>query len=245
MPIRLDWRLRQRLSTEEITMIGFLLRNMKGYRFLMVIAVVMSIAQVGASLLIPFPLKIILEKIAPPFKDPSLPLLNGPISFFDRFGTRQGLPPGQVHTVLGVILFSVAALILLGVLSALLQYIELYLAAFIGQNLSARLRKQLFAHLERLSLDWHGKQKKGDLVQRITGNITDIEKLVTDGLVDLVAAILTIVGVIVVMLLVNWQFTILSIVILPALFVAVNGYTTNLNTASKKKSQAAGTGAKI
>jgi ATP-binding cassette, subfamily B, bacterial len=221
-------------------MVRFLFRNLKGYRFLMVVAVVMSIAQVGASILLVFPLKIILDKIVPPTKDPSFPFLNGPISFFDRFGTRQGLPPGQVHTVLGVILFSVAASIVLGVLSALLQYIELYLAAFIGQNLSARLRKQLFAHLERLSLDWHGKQKKGDLVQRITGNVADIEKLVTDGLVDVMTAILTIAGVVVVMLLVNWQFTILSVVIIPPLIISVFAYTASIKAASKKASKAAG-----
>src|SRR5712692_9818671 len=224
-------------------MIGFLFRNLKGYRFLMVVAVVMSIAQVGASILLPFSLKIILEKIVPPtkdpFTDPNFSFLNGPVSFFDRFSMQ--LPPhGQVHTVLGVILFSVAAVIVLAVLRALLQYIELYLAAFIGQNLSARLRKQLFAHLERLSLDWHGKQKKGDLVQRITGNITDIEKLVTDGLVDVMTAILTIAGVVVVMLLINRQFTILSVVILPPLIISVFGYTASIKAASKKASKAAG-----
>jgi ATP-binding cassette subfamily B protein len=219
-------------------MVGFLFRNLKGYRFLMVIAVVMTIAQVGANILLAFPLKWILDKILPPKQDPQNipPFLNGIFSLFDRFGNPI---PGQ-HTVLGVILFSSSALIVLGILSAILVYIELYLAAFIAQNLSARLRKQLFAHLERLSLDWHGKQKKGDLVQRITGNIADIEKLVTDGLVDLMAAFLTIVGVIVVMLLVNWQFTILSIVILPALFVVVIGYTTSIKAASKKASKTAG-----
>src|SRR5258708_7333740 len=222
----------------EITMVGFLFRNLKGYRFLMVIAVVMTIAQVGANILLAFPLKWILDKILPPKQDPQNipPFLNGIFSVFDHFGTHI---VGQ-HTVLGVILFSSSALIVLGILSAILVYIELSLAAFIAQNLSARLRKQLFAHLERLSLDWHGKQKKGDLVQRITGNITDIEKLVTDGLVDLVAAILQIVGVIVVMRLVNWQFTILWIVILPALIVVVIGYTTSIKAASKKASKAAG-----
>ena len=79
---------------------------------------------------------------------------------------------------MGVIIFSVLILIVFGILSAILAYITLYLAAFIAQNLTARLRRQLFEHLERLSLDWHGKQKKGDLVQRVTGNIADIEKLV-------------------------------------------------------------------
>src|SRR6266404_7480259 len=222
-------------------MIRFLFRNLKGYRFLIVIAVVMTVAQVGTAILLAFPLKWILDKIVPPTKDPNIPpFMNGILSFFDRFGTTHGLPAGQVHTVLGVILFSSSALIVFGIVGAILVYIELFLAAYIAQHLSERLRKQLFAHLERLSLDWHGKQKKGDLVQRITGNIADIEKLVTDGLVDLVAAILTIGGVIVVMLLVNWQFTILSIVILPALIVVVLGYTKSIKAASKKASKAAG-----
>ena len=222
-------------------MVRFLFRNLKGYRFLIVIAVVMTVAQVGAAILLAFPLKWILDKIVPPTRDPIIPpFMNGILSFFDRFGTIHGLPAGQVHTVLGVILFSSSALIVFGVVGAILVYIELYVAAYIAQHLSERLRKQLFAHLERLSLDWHGKQKKGDLVQRITGNIADIEKLVTDGLVDLVAAVLTIGGVIVVMLLVNWQFTILSIVILPALVVVVLGYTRSIKAAAKKASKAAG-----
>lgn len=219
-------------------MVRFLFRNLKGYRFLIVIAVAMTFAQVGATILLAFPLKIILDKIIN-HRDPWA-LLNGPISFFDQFGTKQGLQAAEVHTVVGVILFSASAIIVLGVISALLSYIELYLAAFIGQNLTARLRKQLFGHLERLSLDWHGKQKKGDLVQRITGNIADIEKLVTDGLVDLMAAILTIGGVVVVMIIVNPQFTLLSIVILPALILVVIGYTTGIKAASKKASKAAG-----
>jgi ABC-type multidrug transport system fused ATPase/permease subunit len=43
-------------------------------------------------------------------------------------------------------------------------------SGFIAQHLTARLREDLFDHLQRISLDWHDKQKKGDLVQRITGN---------------------------------------------------------------------------
>jgi ABC-type multidrug transport system fused ATPase/permease subunit/pSer/pThr/pTyr-binding forkhead associated (FHA) protein len=220
-------------------MVRFLFRNLKGYRLLVVIAITMTFAQVGATILLAFPLKIILDKIVN-HRDPNFPFLDSIFGFFDRFGTTQGLHHGEVHTVLGVILFSACAIIVLGILSAILSYIELYLAAYIGQNLSARLRKQLFGHLERLSLDWHGKQKKGDLVQRVTSNIADIEKLVTDGLVDLMAGALTIAGVIIVMVLVSWQFTILSIVIVPALSLVVIGYTSSIKSASKKASKAAG-----
>ncbi|HZS79250.1 MAG TPA: ABC transporter transmembrane domain-containing protein [Ktedonobacteraceae bacterium] len=220
-------------------MFKFMYRNLQGYRFLVVLAVAMTFAQVGASILAAFPLKFILDKIVN-HHDSIFPFLDGLVNGFDGLGTRAGLHPGEIHTVTGVIVFSSLMIIVLGALTAILSYIELYLAAYIGQNLSARLRKQLFTHLERLSLDWHGKQKKGDLVQRITSNIADVEKLVTDGIVDLIAGILTMVGVIVVMLLFNVQFTILSIVILPALAVVVIGYTRTIKAASKKASKAGG-----
>src|SRR5207253_11315991 len=115
------------------------------------------------------------------------------------------------HSTNGVIIFSVLVLIVFGTLAALLAYVDLYLAAYIGQNLTARLRNQLFEHLQRLSLDWHGKQKKGDLVQRITGNIADIEKLVTDGLVDLLAAVLTLAAIMSVMLFLSSAYTVIAL----------------------------------
>ena len=125
-------------------------------------------------------------------------------------------------------------LIVFGILSSILVYIQLYLASFIAQNLTARLRRQLFEHLERLSLDWHGKQKKGDLVQRITGNIADIEKLVTDGLVDLLAGILTLVGIATIMFVISPQYTLFSLAVAPALFMIVLGYTKSIKAAAKK-----------
>jgi len=196
-------------------MVRFLFRNLKGYRFLVAMALTMAFAQVLAALFTAFPLKIILDKVVN-HQNPN-PALNPLISFVDNiFGVNP-------NSITGIILFSAIAIVVLGILIALLQYTELFLASYIAQNLTARLRKQLFGHLERLSLDWHGKQKKGDLVQRITGNITDIEKLVTDGMVDLLTGFLTIAGVITVMLLVNWEFTILSLVILPALVLVVFG----------------------
>jgi ATP-binding cassette subfamily B protein len=218
-------------------MVGFLFRNLKGYRFLVFIAVAMTFAQVGANILLAFPLKWILDKIINN-KDPNLPpFLNSILTSLNRFGVPD---PHGGDTILAVILFSAGTIIVLGIISGVLAYVELYLAAFTAQGLSARLRSKLFAHLERLSLDWHGKQKKGDLVQRITSNIADIEKLITDGMVDLISGFLTIFGIIIVMLILSWQFTILSLVIAPALFVVVFGYTRSIKAASKKASKAQG-----
>ena len=219
-------------------MVRFLFRYLKGHRFLVVIALTMAFAQVLAALFNAFPLKFILDKVVNK-KNPGISFLDPLISFFDNLAHAH-TTSADPHSTVGIILFSATAIVVLGILIAILQYTELFLASYIAQNLTARLRKQLFGHLERLSLDWHGKQKKGDLVLRITGNISDIEKLVTDGLVDLLTGFLTIAGVIIVMVIVNAEFTILSLVILPALILVVFGYTTSIKKAAKKASKAAG-----
>ncbi len=251
-------------------MVKFLYRNLKGYRLLVLLAILVTVAQVGADVMTALPLKYIPSKISNSGNDPACtaPFLN-PI--LDRFDipqldpslidpvTHKALPPTPTqcpvsptdiaaaanptfthHTVVGVVVFSVLMLIVFGILSALLAYLDLFLAAYIAQNLTARLRNQLFDHLQRLSLDWHGKQKKGDLVQRVTGNIADIEKFVTDGLVDLLSGILTLVGVAAVMIFISPSFTLISLAIAPALFMIVLIYTRNIKAESRKAAKAAG-----
>src|SRR2546421_1732244 len=250
-------------------LVTFLFRNIKGLRVLVVLAMILTVLQVSCDIFAAFPLKFIPSKVQNPGNDPEclVPFL-GPIeSWFDipqidpslqrdpRFAAST-VPPavqcpvnlndpqGRIvvvrHSTLGVIVFSILMLLIFGLLSALLAFVDLYLAAYIGQQLTARLRNQLFDHLQRLSLDWHGKQQKGDLVQRVTGNIADIEKLVTDGLVDLLAGVLTLVGVVSVMLFLSVPYTLLSLAVAPALFLIVLGYTTNIKAAAKKAAKATG-----
>ncbi|GAC1458911.1 MAG: hypothetical protein PVSMB2_16110 [Ktedonobacteraceae bacterium] len=219
------------------TLLRLLSRNLKGYHHLVVIAVAMALAQVGADLLAAFPFKFIADKIQKGTNPPAF--LDGPLGLFDLLGRGiERIPPHQ-HSLLGVIVLAAVLLILFGLVSAVLSYYQLFIAAFIAQHLSEQLRQQLFEHLQRLSLDWHGQQKKGDLVQRITADIGNMEKLVTDGMVDLFAGSLTIVGVVVVMLALNTRFTILALAVAPALAMVVFSYTIAIKAAARKTAQTA------
>ncbi len=219
----------------------FLYRNLKGYRFLAFLAVLVSFLDVAVTILAALPLKYIPAKLQDPKKNPEA-IWNGPLNFFDRFDTAHAghIPAGQEHTVLGVILFSAFLLVVASILDALLGYAQLYLAAFIGQNLTAQLRKKLFEQIQRLSLDWHGKQRKGDIVQRVTGNTTEVEKFVTEGLVNFIACILTILGVAAVMFYYSVPYSLLSLVIFPALAVIIFSYTAAIKAAAKKAAKSAG-----
>lgn len=226
-----------------MTMVRFLLRHLQQYRLILLLSMGMAIVQVGADILMAFPLKFILDKVID-HRDPGWPWSAG-ISWFDHLGSRQGLHPPEQHTQLAVIAFSATLIITLGLLSGLASYAQLHTAALVGHNVTARLRHTVFEHVLRLSLDWHGQKKSGDLVQRLTGNVVDLEKLLIDGLVDLLAGFLTLLGILVVMLALNWRFTLLSVVVVPALFVIVWYYTRGIKTATKKSTRAAGQVAEV
>ena len=252
-------------------LIRFLFTNLKGYRWLLLLAMLVSITQVACTLGMAYPIKFITSKVTNTGNDPSctFPFLGtgtpgntGILGLFDnpaldpslKFalptasqcpatpGDTQSIqnPTKTQHSTIGVIVFSVTLLIVLSIISAILGYFDLYIATHLAQNLSARLRTTLFEHLQRISLDWHGKQKKGDLIQRITGNIADIEKLVTDGLVDLLVGGLTLLGVLVFMLRISWQYTLLTLAIAPFLFMVIIYYTGNIKVATKRAAKAAG-----
>jgi ATP-binding cassette subfamily B protein len=252
-----------------IKLFKFLYRNLTGYRHLVVLAIFVTITGVFAQIAVTFPLKFITSKVQNPGNDPSciFPFLNFVLDKFDipqLAPELQPLAPGQPpqppeltqcpispsdqnpalitshHTVNGVIVFSIVMLIVFAALNSGLIYLDLKLAARIAHNLTARLRNQLFDHLQRLSLDWHGKQKKGDLVNRLTGNIADIEKLVADGMVDLLAGILTLIGIIIVMLYLSRTYTLIAMAIIPALFLMTYTYTRSIKAATKQASKATG-----
>jgi len=246
----------------------FLFRYMKGLRGLVMLALLVTMLQVSCEILAAFPLKFIPSKVQNTGNDPAclFPFLDPIESWFDipqidrSLQPDPNLPPNPPpeaqcpvnpndvharivlvsHSTVGVIVFSVLMLIIFGLLAAFFAFVALYLAVHIGQLLTARLRNRLFDHLQRLSLDWHGRQQKGDLVQRITGNIADIEKLVTDGLVDLLAGVMTLVGVVAVMFFLSPQYTLIAMAIAPALFMMVLGYTRNIKAAAKKAAKATG-----
>jgi ATP-binding cassette, subfamily B, bacterial len=252
----------------------FLYRNLEGYRWLVVIALLISIAEVVCTLGAAFPVKFITSKVGSLGNDPSCTFTflgtdyqSGILGLFDNPAIDPSLKIGPApqtecpatpgnqqsilhpiltqHSQIGVIVFSVVLLIILSIFSAILGYFDLYIATFIAQNLSARLRTSLFEHLQRISLDWHGKQKKGDLIQRITANITDIEKLVTDGLVDLLIGGFTLGGVLIIMLLISWQYTLLTLSIAPFLFAITIYYTRSIKAATKSAAKAAGRVAEV
>ena len=73
-------------------------------------------------------------------------------------------------------------------------YYEQYLAAQVGQRLVMKLRRRLFAHMQRLPLSFHTRSSTGDLLTRLTGDILMLRELLVASLLSLVSEGVLLVG---------------------------------------------------
>ena len=215
----------------------FLYRHMKGYRLLIALAILLAAAQVGADLLSSYPLKFIIDTVTGKLDSQEFAYINVLPPLFKEIDHQIGI---GIETGAGMISFSVTLFIVLGLLDALLSFILLYLAAFIAKNLTSHLSRDLFNHLLRLSIQWHNSHEQGDLAQRVTGNMADLEKFVADGLVDTLASALTVIGIVVLMAVSNLPLTLVAVIIIPILGLIIYTYTSQIKAATKKEKKAEG-----
>ena len=100
------------------------------------------------------------------------------------------------------------------------SYLQTYLTSWVGEHIIYDLRRNLFAHLQKLSLDFFSRQKTGWIVSRLTNDIDALDQLVTDGVTSLVTNSLTFVGAIVFLFILDWRLALATLTIMPFLIGA-------------------------
>jgi ABC-type multidrug transport system fused ATPase/permease subunit len=100
------------------------------------------------------------------------------------------------------------------------SYLQTYLSSWVGSHIIYDLRRQLFAHLQKLSLDFFSRQKTGWIVSRLTNDIDALDQLVTDGVTTLVTNSLTFVGAIAFLFILDWRLALATLTIMPLLIGA-------------------------
>jgi len=130
----------------------------------------------------------------------------------------QGVTPRDLAVLNRVAL---AYLVLAGV-QFLAGRVEVRTVARAGQRVLLSVRTRLFRHLQTLSLDFYERERTGRLVARMTSDIDAMSDLVTDGLVTLVTALITMVGVAVILVVMDWQLALATLVVAPLIGLAAS-----------------------
>jgi ATP-binding cassette subfamily B protein len=184
------------------------------------VAVVAVMIEGVANLAEPWPLKVVLDTVLKPRPDTSW--LHHTI--FSAVGADK----------IAILEFAALAVLLIAAVGAVSTYTERYLSTSIGQYVIHDLRQTLYSHIQRLSLDYHDRKYTGDLISRLTSDMDSIQSFIASGLLGALTNSLTLVGMIIIMSYLNWQFTLIALSVAPVLFVVVFHYTRSIKTASRE-----------
>ena len=164
-----------------------------------ILGLLLSLIGIGVNLLKPWPFKFIVDQILPPASQ-----------------FRQ--THADWHSY---ILLLCLAPVGLQILWGLLNLVTNYLFVKIGLEALLKLRTDLYAHLQRLSLKFHDARRSADSSFRVAYDSQSIQTIYNKGFTNIFGSIITLVGTFLIMLQLDWQLTLLSLGVVPLIIGAI------------------------
>jgi ABC-type multidrug transport system fused ATPase/permease subunit len=208
-------------------MLAFVFELVRPYRKWLIVVLIAMIVETIMSLAAPWPLKVILDNVVGKHPLPEF------LSWLRDFSSGE-------HTLA---LAGVAALgvIVIAAIGALASYIDNYYTESVAQYVANDLRQRLYHHLQRLSLKYYDTHEIGNAVSTITSDVSTIQDFASTALLSILVDALTIMGMLAVMLYLNFDFALIVIVVTPVLLYCISHFKKAVKEATKevRKSQSA------
>jgi len=180
-----------------------LLRYLRPYRWQVAIALASIVLKAIADVLGPALTMIAVDRyLAPAHITPSL--LGKWLSPEPLIGIAQ-----IAAIYVGLILFSF-----------LLEYLQTYFMQWAGQMVMFDLRSEIFRHLQQMHIGFYDKNPVGRLVTRVTSDVDALNDMFTSGVVSIFEDIFVLIGILAIMLSVNWKLALITFAVLPFIFYA-------------------------
>lgn len=186
-------------------------------------AVFCTLSLALADLLRPWTLKVIIDNV----------LLSKPLPQF-----LSTLSAGfEQEKTLSVVLVA-STVIIISAVKGVSTYSQVYITSRIGFRLAHKLRRELFAHLQRLSLSFHRRAETGELLTKVTSDTNNLRDTFSEFALQFVTELITLVGMVVIMFLVNWQLSLIVLATFPVL-AAISVYRFHAIRESARKQRSA------
>ena len=114
----------------------------------------------------------------------------------------------------------VALFVVLALANWGMTYVETYMTGWVGERILADLRKQLFGHLQALSLGFYERNRAGVLISRMTNDIEAIDQLVTDGVTTLAQSTLLLSGTAFLLVVLDPRLALATLIVIPFMVLA-------------------------
>ncbi|MBN1563795.1 MAG: ABC transporter ATP-binding protein [Anaerolineae bacterium] len=180
----------------------------RNYTKALTITVISMIALVGVKLLIPWVIKSLIAAV-----------------------TKQPIDADTMTYITGLTILTGFALVAKGVL----QFLRSYMAHIAGWGVVADMRKHIYQHVQRLSLRFYEDKQTGQMMSRIVNDTDLFEMLIAHAVPDIVVNLLTFVGVGAMLMLMNWQLGLLSLIPVPFVVLVMRGYAKKVRPAFRRR----------
>jgi len=188
------------MKRSRLTALAFeYLGRMKGR---LVLAVLCMVGFIGTQLLMPWPLKVVFDYILLGKRPPR------------ALSALAGLD--HAKKIRALIVVSVA-IVVLAVLRGLFSYLQQMITSSAGQKIVYAIRRELFAHLQRLSLSFHSRVRSGELLSKMAADTNTLRDIFADAALGLVGDMITIVGMLGIMLWLDWRLGLIVLATFPIL----------------------------
>src|SRR4051794_677387 len=189
-------------------MLAKFLPYLRAHRWQVAWALAQVVLITGFELLKPWPLQIVIDYVL----GDKTPWTGGPV------GDLLSFPKPLLLAL------ACAGIVLVHVSAGALTLWHNHTTIRIGQNMVNDLRGDLYAHLQRLSLAYHGRQRVGDLMYRITADSFAVQTMMMNGVLPILSAIILLGGMLIVLFPMDPTLTLLSLSIVPILFALISGF---------------------
>ena len=134
--------------------------------------------------------------------------------------SMQTLLPNQLFKAFFIVMALLAGAY---VLKGVFYFIVTYWGHLLGVRMEADIRRDLFSHMQDLSFSFYDKNRTGQLMSRVTGDLFEITELAHHGPEDLFISSVTILGAFCIMLTIQWQLALVVFAVIPifVLFTAL------------------------
>ena len=106
------------------------------------------------------------------------------------------------------------------VLTFVFEFLQTYFMQWTGQKVMFDLRSQIFRHLQRMHVAFYDKNPVGRLVTRVTTDVDALNEMFTSGVVSIFEDLFVLVGILGIMLCMNWKLALITFAVLPFIVVA-------------------------
>ncbi|MGI8554458.1 MAG: ABC transporter ATP-binding protein [Dehalococcoidia bacterium] len=107
--------------------------------------------------------------------------------------------------------------ILLNVIMWWSSYGQTYLMTYVGQWTLYQVARDMFSHLQALSLSFYDQNETGRIMSRVQNDVTVLQQLLSSGIISILASSLTLIGIIFILLALNWKLALLVFITMPVM----------------------------